>query len=149
MFEVGSARHSSRVAFFPKIMWTRIKTYVITPSSRSSWFRFTLQLKNKSYNIIIDVRMLPSLLSSWLSRKLTRGVLQEVLEGSAPNSGPQVQLQKYQATPGFLKGELLPYQLEGVNWLRHAKAQGHNVILADEMGLGKTIQTIAYQASTL
>ena len=58
-------------------------------------------------------------------------------------------LVKFVATPSFLRGELLPYQLEGVNWLRHAKAQGHNVILADEMGLGKTVQTIAYQADTL
>ena len=63
--------------------------------------------------------------------------------------GSKASTQQFTETPPFLKGILLPYQLEGVNWLRHAKAQGNNVILADEMGLGKTVQTIAYQAATL
>ena len=62
---------------------------------------------------------------------------------------PSLQAERFSKTPNYLEGELLPYQLGGVNWLRHAKRQGHNVILADEMGLGKTIQTIAYQASAL
>jgi hypothetical protein len=44
-------------------------------------------------------------------------------------------------------GQLHPYQLEGLNWLRFAWQQHKHVILADEMGLGKTIQTIAYVAS--
>lgn len=61
----------------------------------------------------------------------------------------EAQRQRFSETPEFLSGKLLPYQLEGVNWLIHAKRQGHNVILADEMGLGKTIQTIAYQAASL
>lgn len=41
-------------------------------------------------------------------------------------------------------GQLHPYQLEGLNWLRHSWSQGIDTILADEMGLGKTIQTIAF-----
>ena len=48
--------------------------------------------------------------------------------------------------PNILKGDLRPYQLDGLNWmisLHHHKASG---ILADEMGLGKTIQTIALLA---
>ena len=36
--------------------------------------------------------------------------------------------------------QLHDYQLEGMNWLRHAWYNTTNVILADEMGLGKTIQ---------
>ena len=41
-------------------------------------------------------------------------------------------------------GQLHPYQLEGLNWLRFSWANGTETILADEMGLGKTIQTIAF-----
>lgn len=44
-------------------------------------------------------------------------------------------------------GTLHPYQLEGVNWLRHAYQQRLNVILADEMGLGKTCQAISHIAA--
>jgi len=46
-------------------------------------------------------------------------------------------------TPPYLKGELRPYQIEGVNWLIGLFDAGLNGILADEMGLGKTFQTIA------
>ncbi|TQS36502.1 hypothetical protein Golomagni_03049 [Golovinomyces magnicellulatus] len=40
-------------------------------------------------------------------------------------------------------GQMMPYQLEGLNWLLYNFYQKKNVILADEMGLGKTIQIIA------
>ena len=45
------------------------------------------------------------------------------------------------------RGDLHSFQVEGVNWLRHAHTIGKHVILADEMGLGKTVQTLAYLAS--
>ena len=41
-------------------------------------------------------------------------------------------------------GKLRDYQLDGLNWLALAWAQGNNTILADEMGLGKTCQTISF-----
>ncbi|PBP15428.1 SNF2 family domain-containing protein [Diplocarpon rosae] len=44
-------------------------------------------------------------------------------------------------------GQLMPYQMEGLNWLLYNFHQKKNVILADEMGLGKTIQIIAFIAS--
>lgn len=44
-------------------------------------------------------------------------------------------------------GEIMPYQMEGLNWLLYNFHQQKNVILADEMGLGKTIQIIALLAS--
>ncbi|TAQ90715.1 hypothetical protein B7494_g1003 [Chlorociboria aeruginascens] len=44
-------------------------------------------------------------------------------------------------------GEMMPYQMEGLNWLLYNFHQQKNVILADEMGLGKTIQCIAMIAS--
>ena len=55
--------------------------------------------------------------------------------------------EKYEKQPAYLdanEGQLHPYQLEGLNWLRFSWSQGTNTILADEMGLGKTIQTIAF-----
>ena len=47
------------------------------------------------------------------------------------------------ASPSYLKGQLRPYQVEGVNWLLGLFNRNVNGILADEMGLGKTFQTIA------
>ncbi|PVH85370.1 hypothetical protein DL98DRAFT_511838 [Cadophora sp. DSE1049] len=44
-------------------------------------------------------------------------------------------------------GKMMPYQMEGLNWLLYNFHQEKNVILADEMGLGKTIQLIAFMAS--
>ena len=40
-------------------------------------------------------------------------------------------------------GKLLPYQLEGLQWLLSLWENGLSGILADEMGLGKTIQVIS------
>ncbi|VDL70684.1 unnamed protein product [Nippostrongylus brasiliensis] len=48
---------------------------------------------------------------------------------------------KYEVQPDYITetgGSLHPYQLEGINWLRHCWANGTDAILADEMGLGKT-----------
>jgi chromodomain-helicase-DNA-binding protein 4 len=59
--------------------------------------------------------------------------------------GGDASFQPWDAAPEWLKatgGDLHPYQVEGVNWLRHAHKVGKHVILADEMGLGKTVQTL-------
>ncbi|KAI2625618.1 PHD/FYVE-zinc-finger like domain-containing protein [Hypoxylon sp. NC1633] len=54
-----------------------------------------------------------------------------------------------QSQPASLKAghELMPYQMEGVNWLLYNFHQQQNVILADEMGLGKTIQIVSFITS--
>lgn len=44
-------------------------------------------------------------------------------------------------------GELMKYQLEGLNWLLYKWYTKKNAVLADEMGLGKTIQIIGYLAT--
>ncbi|CAD6505123.1 BgTH12-00618 [Blumeria graminis f. sp. triticale] len=44
-------------------------------------------------------------------------------------------------------GKMMPYQMEGLNWLLYKFHQKNNVVLADEMGLGKTIQIIALFAT--
>ncbi|KAL8732186.1 MAG: hypothetical protein Q9166_002933 [cf. Caloplaca sp. 2 TL-2023] len=41
-------------------------------------------------------------------------------------------------------GQLMSYQLEGLNWLYYQWHRQQNAILADEMGLGKTIQIIGF-----
>jgi superfamily II DNA or RNA helicase len=46
--------------------------------------------------------------------------------------------------PTAFKGELRPYQKQGVEWLQHLRANGLGGFLADDMGLGKTAQTIAH-----
>lgn len=44
---------------------------------------------------------------------------------------------------GEFKGELRPYQKEGLSWLSFLGDYELDGILADEMGLGKTVQTLA------
>lgn len=46
------------------------------------------------------------------------------------------------APPGF-RGELRPYQREGLGWLDYLQRFGFGGVLADDMGLGKTIQVLA------
>ena len=45
---------------------------------------------------------------------------------------------------GGLRANLRPYQLDGLRWLQHLRAQALSGVLADDMGLGKTLQTIAH-----
>lgn len=61
-----------------------------------------------------------------------------------PTCDPRKQ---FESQPDYITatgGELHPYQLEGLNWLRYSWAHETDTILADEMGLGKTIQTIVF-----
>lgn len=49
------------------------------------------------------------------------------------------------APPGEgFRGELLPYQQKGVDWLAFLHRWGFSGLLADEMGLGKTVQVLAF-----
>ena len=52
--------------------------------------------------------------------------------GSSPRKRP----------PGF-RGELRPYQCEGLGWLEYLQKFDFGGILADDMGLGKTVQVLA------
>ncbi|KAK6046945.1 protein, SNF2 family [Cooperia oncophora] len=59
---------------------------------------------------------------------------------------------KYEVQPDYISetgGTLHPYQLEGINWLRHCWSNGTDAILADEMGLGKTVQSLTFLYSLL
>lgn len=46
--------------------------------------------------------------------------------------------------PAGFRGELRPYQKQGMDWLLFLRQYGFGALLADDMGLGKTIQLIAY-----
>ncbi|KAJ5109208.1 hypothetical protein N7456_005883 [Penicillium angulare] len=46
-------------------------------------------------------------------------------------------------------GELMDYQLEGINWLYFMLISQQNAILADDMGLGKTVQVIGLMATLI
>jgi superfamily II DNA or RNA helicase len=45
---------------------------------------------------------------------------------------------------GDFRGELRPYQKEGLAWLRFLERAGLGGCLADDMGLGKTVQVLAF-----
>ncbi|EPY51605.1 Rad16 Rhp16 [Schizosaccharomyces cryophilus OY26] len=67
----------------------------------------------------------------------------EALEREAPTQVQQIE------QPKELVLNLLPFQREGVYWLRHQEESSFGGgILADEMGMGKTIQTIGLLLST-
>ncbi|MFZ4772985.1 MAG: DEAD/DEAH box helicase [Chlamydiia bacterium] len=53
---------------------------------------------------------------------------------------------QHQPTSPHFKGELFPFQQEGVNWLQFHYDNQFAALLADEMGLGKTVQTIAFMS---
>lgn len=47
------------------------------------------------------------------------------------------------APPASFRGELRPYQKEGLGWLHYLDEFGFGGCLADDMGLGKTVQVLA------
>jgi chromodomain-helicase-DNA-binding protein 4 len=57
---------------------------------------------------------------------------------------PKERFDEQPAYTAITGGQLHPYQLEGLNWLRFSWSQHTDVILADEMGLGKTVQTVTF-----
>ncbi|EFX02516.1 chromatin remodeling complex subunit [Grosmannia clavigera kw1407] len=50
---------------------------------------------------------------------------------------------------GLTNGSLMPYQMEGLNWLLLNFYKSKSVVLADEMGLGKTVQVVALLAAVV
>ncbi|ODV69041.1 hypothetical protein HYPBUDRAFT_160833 [Hyphopichia burtonii NRRL Y-1933] len=52
---------------------------------------------------------------------------------------------EFSESPGYIHGELRPYQIQGLNWMVSLYENGINgFLVADEMGLGKTLQTISF-----
>ena len=63
----------------------------------------------------------------------------------AQNFAKQIEMQNQ--PKNLTGGELMKYQLDGLNWLYYQWHKKQNAILADEMGLGKTIQVIGFLAT--
>lgn len=75
----------------------------------------------------------PQSLSSHLSKVRSQNFEQNIMMHKQPEA--------------LTGGNLMVYQLEGLNWLYYRWHQRQNAILADEMGLGKTIQIIGFLAT--
>lgn len=79
-------------------------------------------------------------------------LLQELLESTEPvrelikGIEESTKINNVETPQGF-KGELRPYQKQGLSWLKFLRKIGVGGILADDMGLGKTIQILALLTS--
>ncbi|PLN86017.1 Clavaminate synthase-like protein [Aspergillus taichungensis] len=63
------------------------------------------------------------------------------MEGIVRSGSPVYE--RLDSQPEGLRGQLKPYQLDGLSFLLYLRENGIGGILGDEMGLGKTIQTLA------
>ena len=72
----------------------------------------------------------------WMGISAGNDLEQLLCELREPGVGPDV-------VPSDLRGDLRPYQMAGVHWLRFLTRLGLGACLADDMGLGKTVQVIA------
>ncbi|KAF2749588.1 hypothetical protein M011DRAFT_420044 [Sporormia fimetaria CBS 119925] len=59
------------------------------------------------------------------------------------------ELEKEKQPDNLVGGELMKYQIDGLNWIYYQWHSKKNGILADEMGLGKTIQVIGFMATLI
>lgn len=64
-------------------------------------------------------------------------------------NAPFAKLEKQKQPESLVGGDLMKYQMDGLNWLYYQWYCQKNGILADEMGLGKTIQVIAFMAALI
>ncbi|KAF1977413.1 hypothetical protein BU23DRAFT_526827 [Bimuria novae-zelandiae CBS 107.79] len=89
--------------------------------------------------------------NDWVAGRYIRypkqGPLRARLEKA--RASPFAKLEKSKQPDGLVGGELMKYQLDGLNWLYYQWYLQKNGILADEMGLGKTIQVIAFMATLI
>lgn len=89
--------------------------------------------------------------NDWVAGRYIRypkqGALKARLEKA--HSAPFAKLEKQKQPDNLVGGELMKYQIDGLNWLYYQWYSQKNGILADEMGLGKTIQVIAYMATLI
>lgn len=102
------------------------------PSEAARWSDFKLAFEDWAYR---DTIHSPSHTS--LEAHLSRVRAQNFETKLVLRSQPEL----------MIRGELMEYQLDGVNWLYYMFLKQTNCILADDMGLGKTIQVIGLFAT--
>lgn len=89
--------------------------------------------------------------NDWVAGRYVKIPKQGPLKGriEKARSTPFAKLERGKQPDNLVGGELMKYQLEGLNWLYYKWYDQKNAILADEMGLGKTIQVIAFMATLI
>ncbi|CAI9637243.1 unnamed protein product [Alternaria burnsii] len=89
--------------------------------------------------------------NDWVAGRYVKIPKQGPLKGriEKARSTPFAKLEREKQPDNLLGGELMKYQLDGLNWLYYKWYDQKNAILADEMGLGKTIQVIAFMATLI
>ncbi|KAI0578669.1 HepA Superfamily II DNA RNA helicase SNF2 family [Pyrenophora tritici-repentis] len=89
--------------------------------------------------------------NDWVAGRYVKIPKQGPLKGrlEKARSMPFAKLEREKQPDNLVGGELMKYQLEGLNWLYYKWYEQKNAILADEMGLGKTIQVIAFMATLI
>jgi SNF2 family DNA or RNA helicase len=103
-------------------------TYFIIPEEWLETYKGVAQFGKSQANIIkIAKSQAPALLDNTLLVS-TQNIDNEQVAWEAPQ---------------YLKANLRPYQIEGVQWLLSHYRNNLGACLADDMGLGKTLQTIA------
>jgi chromodomain-helicase-DNA-binding protein 4 len=87
--------------------------------------------------------------NDWVAGRYIRHPKQGPLKAriDKARSLPFAKLEKDKQPDTLVGGELMKYQMEGLNWLYYQWYSQKNCILADEMGLGKTIQVIGFMAT--
>jgi chromodomain-helicase-DNA-binding protein 4 len=89
--------------------------------------------------------------NDWVAGRYVKYPKQGPLKGRLEKARqtPFAKLEREKQPENLVGGELMKYQLEGLNWLYYKWYEQKNAILADEMGLGKTIQVIAFMATLI
>lgn len=88
----------------------------------------------------------------WLLRDIIQPPNRSVLKAHLSKSRQQNFKQDLalRVQPELLTGgELMEYQMDGINWLYYKFLRKENAVLADDMGLGKTVQVIGLFATLI
>ncbi|CAI6326909.1 unnamed protein product [Periconia digitata] len=127
--EVDKALIKYKGLGYEDAVWERVPT----PEDGDRWLDFVT-----AYN-------------DWVAGQYIRYPKQSALRGRIEKvrASPFAKLEKQKQPGNLVGGELMKYQLEGLNWLYYQWYSLKNGILADEMGLGKTIQVIAFMATLI
>eukprot|EP01022_Parablepharisma_sp_SALTPOND_P004350 TRINITY_DN120141_c0_g1_i1.p1 TRINITY_DN120141_c0_g1~~TRINITY_DN120141_c0_g1_i1.p1 ORF type:complete len:1326 (+),score=196.29 TRINITY_DN120141_c0_g1_i1:6098-10075(+) len=106
-----------------------------------------LQYENCTWEREEDIKSFKEKIEKYEKLRLTETRLQtgEISPSTFLKYKVPAKFKKLEKQPGFIKeGELLVYQLEGLNWMLYSWFHNTNVVLADEMGLGKTVECLVF-----
>ncbi len=129
--EKGALRKAMQSRLWVEINETTIGLLDRVEKIEGTWEEETLRLKKQQVAGLTAILDAPNVEWEESVRKAAEGL----------RDGARVET----ALPGSqFRGELLPYQQKGVDWLWFLYRWGFSGLLADEMGLGKTVQVLAF-----